>query len=206
MKIKLQKYNPKKHDKHVIADLIFRSDEEMNSLVYGKEPIDVIVKLLEIGDNYFDPSNTYLAIKEGKIVGVIVGFPVKQKSEMDKISGKAFAKAMGFLDVLKKMPLFLKMNKIVAGEMDEDGYYIHTISVSPEYQRQGIGSQMIEKFAKKYGKLYLHVNTKNPQAIKFYNKNGFQEKFRGKVKYKGKYLSECLMERIDKKKVKIDEK
>jgi len=195
MNIKFEKYDPKKHDKHLIADLIFKADEEMNSLVYGKEPIEVIVKLLDIGNNYFDPSNTHLAINQGEIVGVVVGFPVKQKSEIDKISGKAFTKAMGIFTVLKKMPLFLKMDKIVAGDMDNDGFYIHTISVSPDHQRQGIGTHMIEKFAEKYGKLYLHVNTENPQAINFYDKNGFEEKFRGKVKYKGKYLSECLMER-----------
>ena len=195
MDISLENYDPDKHDKQAIAELIFQSDEEMNSLVYGKEPIDVITKLLEIGDNYFSPENTYIAVSEDKIVGVIVGFPVDKKSEMDKISGKAFAKAMGTFTLLRKIHLFWKMNKIVAGEMDEDGYYIHTISVKPEYQGRGIGSQMIERMAQENRKLYLHVNSKNSRAINFYNKNRFEEKFKGEVKYKGKYLSECLMER-----------
>jgi len=195
MDISLENYDPNKHDKQIIAELIFRSDEEMNSLVYSKEPIDVITKLLETGDNYFSSENTYIAVSEDKIVGVIVGFPVNKKTEMDKISGKAFAKAMGTFTLIRKMPLYWKMNKIVAGEMDEDGYYIHTISVKPEYQGRGIGSQMIELMGKEYGKLYLHVNSKNSRAINFYTKNGFEEKFRGEVKYKGRYLGECLMER-----------
>ncbi len=195
MDISLENYDPNKHDKQTIAELIFQSDEEINSLVYGKKPIDVITKLLEMGDNYFSSENTYTVVSEDKIVGVIVGFPVNKKSEMDKISGKAFAKAMGTFTLLKKMPLYWKMNKIVAGEMEEEGYYIHTISVKPEYQGGGIGSQMIELMGEEHGKLYLHVNSKNSRAINFYNKNGFEEKFRGEVKYKGRCLSECLMER-----------
>ena len=49
MSIKLEKYNPEKHDKHVIANLIYRSDEEMNSLVYGEQErgIKVITKLIK---------------------------------------------------------------------------------------------------------------------------------------------------------------
>jgi len=195
MNISLENYDPNKHDNQTIAELIFRSDEEMNSLVYGKEPIDVITKLLEMGKNYFSSENTYIAVSEDEIVGVIVGFPVNKKSEMDKISGKTFAKAMGTFTLMRKLPLYWKMNKIVTGEMDEDGYYIHTISVKPEYQGRGIGSQMIEMMEEEHGKLYLHVNSKNSRAIDFYIKNGFEEKFRGEVKYKKKYLSECLMER-----------
>ncbi len=195
MKISLENYDPNKHEKLTISELIFQSDKEMNSLVYGKKPIDVITKLLELGDNYFSSENTYIAVSEGKIVGVIVGFPVDKKSEMDKISGKAFAKAKGIFTLLSKMPLYWKMSKIITGEMEKDGYYIHTISVKPEYQGRGIGTHMIEMMSEEYGKLYLHVNSKNSRTITFYNKNGFEEKFRGKVKHKGRYLSECLMER-----------
>lgn len=170
MNITLERYDANKHDKRVLADLIFKSDEDMNSLVYGREPVEVIIKLLEMGNNYFSPENTHLAILEGKIVGVIVGFPVEQKSKIDKDSGKAFARTIGFFSFLRKMPLYRKMSKIVAGEMDEDGYYIHTVSVSPKYQGKGIGTHMIEMIADKHEKLYLHVNSKNDLAIEFYNK------------------------------------
>ena len=55
MSIKLEKYNPEKHDKHAIANLIYRSDEEMNSLVYGEQErgIKVITKLMSMDNNYF---------------------------------------------------------------------------------------------------------------------------------------------------------
>jgi len=155
MSIKLEKYNLEKHNKHFIANLIYISDEEMNSLVFGerKSGIKVITKLMSMDNNYFSSSYLKCAIYEDEIVGAIVAFQVNKKSKLDTDSGKAFLKAMGFLAFLKKMPLFFKMAKITSGEMDENGYYIHTISVSPSYQGRGFGTRMIEMVAEKQNKL-----------------------------------------------------
>jgi ribosomal protein S18 acetylase RimI-like enzyme len=126
---------------------------------------------------------------------VIVGFQVNKKSKLDTDSGKAFIKAMGFLAFIKKMPLFLRMAKITAGEMDENGYYIHTISVSPSYQGRGFGTRMIEMLAEKQNKLYLHVNVLNQRAHKFYKKVGFQPRSEDMIMCKGKEIGTYLMEK-----------
>jgi ribosomal protein S18 acetylase RimI-like enzyme len=195
MTITLEQYDPARHDQGILADLIFRSDEEINPLVYGDDAIQVITRLLSIEGSYFSPAYTRCAMSDGQIVGVIVGFPVREKSRVDQLSGRAYIKAMGFFSFVKKLPLYLKMGKIVAGEMDEDGFYIHTISVSPTHQSQGIGSRMIEIMAEKHGKLYLHVNRDNQRAVNFYERVGFQKKFEGTITHKGRELSEFLMEK-----------
>ena len=197
MSIKLEKYNPEKHGKHVIANLIYRSDEEMNSLVYGEQErgIKVITKLMSMDNNYFSSPYLECAIYEDEIVGAIVVFQVNKKSKLDTGSGKAFFKAMGFLAFLKKMPLFFRMSKITSGEMDENGYYIHTISVSPSYQGRGFGTCMIEMVAEKQNKLYLHVNVLNQRAQKFYKKVGFQSRSKDMMIYKRKEIGTYLMEK-----------
>ncbi len=48
---------------------------------------------------------------------------------------------------------------------------------------------------KEHDKLYSRGNSKNTRASNFYKENVFEEKFIGKVTYRGTFLSECLMER-----------
>jgi ribosomal protein S18 acetylase RimI-like enzyme len=195
MNLKLEKYDPQKHDKHIIAELIFKSDEETNSLIYGEDPIRMVARLIDLGDNYFGASYTQCAMHEDVIVGVVAGYPIGEKSKVDNISGKSFAKAMGFLTLMKKMPFLMKLTKAAAGAMDEDGYYIHTLSVSPLFQSRGVGARIIEIMAENHGKLYLHVNRNNSRAVKFYSRTGFKEKHIGTATSKGRELCQCLMER-----------
>ena len=54
------------------------------------------------------------------------------------------------------------------------------LSVSPQYQKQKIGTKLLEEFIKrtkkeKINKIELEVRTDNYKAIKFYEKNGFKK-------------------------------
>lgn len=132
---------------------------------------------------------------EDEIVGIISGFPVKEKEKIDKISGRAFMKTMGVFSFMRKMPLFMKMGNITGGEMDEDGYYIHTISVNSSFQGRGIGREVIKKLCEKHKKIYLHVNTNKFDAQAFYRKVGFIQKHKGTTVIKGKEIGTFLMEK-----------
>jgi len=185
-----------KHDLQKTADLIARSDETINPLVYGRDPAAVIVKLLQTGNGYFDPANTHLLVADGQVLGVVVGYPVADMALINKRAGQSFAGAIGLLALVKRTPLFLKLNRIMAGEMDQDGYYIHTLSIDSGYQGQGLGTEIIRHLSEEHSKIYLHVNTNNQGAVRFYEKVGFREKARGKTVFRGQELSEALMERI----------
>jgi len=195
MEIKLEKYNPKKHDQEALAKLIFRSDEKMNTLTYGGNAFDVIEKLLNIPESYFVPEYMDCAMVDDELVGVVVYFPVSQMEEIDKIAGKGFMKAMGFLSFFKKMPLFMKMDKMLGGDLDNDGLYIHTICVDEKFRGQGIGSEILNKIAEENRIMYLYVNMNNEAAIRFYKRNGFEEKHLGTMTHKGDKFGEYLMER-----------
>ena len=67
--------------------------------------------------------------------------------------------------------------------------YIKKIYILPEYQNKKIGTTMlnylVKAFYKKYLKIFLYVNKKNFQALKFYYKLQFK-KVRSLKKYIGK--------------------
>jgi ribosomal protein S18 acetylase RimI-like enzyme len=145
MAVQLESYDSGTHDEHSVAQLIFQSDPVFNTLVYGKDAVAVVEKMLRLGGNFFDSRYTRCAIHEESLVGVIVGFPNSEKAEIDRKSGKDFARAMGFFRLLARMPLFVRMDKMMPAPEDENGYYIYTISVDPQRCGRGLGSEMIEQ-------------------------------------------------------------
>ena len=87
------------------------------------------------------------------------------------------------------------MDKMLGGDMDDDGLYIHAICVDKNFRGKGIGSDIMKKVAEEKRKMYLYVNMKNEGAIRFYKRNGFNEKYLGKMKHKGEEYGEYLMEK-----------
>lgn len=195
MAMNLENFDERKHDEITVARLIFESDPVFNTLVYGKGAVAVIERMLRLGDNYFDSRYTRCAIHEGRVVGVIVGFSVSDKEEIDQKSGKDFARAMGFFRFLSRMPLFIRMEKMMPSVGDDNGYYVHTISVDSDFRGRGFGSEMIEQVAVENGSLYLHVKRDNEAAIRFYERNGFERLGEGSMTHKRRELSQVLMGR-----------
>jgi ribosomal protein S18 acetylase RimI-like enzyme len=195
MAVYFENYDSSTHDQHIVAGLIFESDPVFNTLVYRKNPVAVIEGMLRLGNSYFDTRHTQCAIQDDRVVGVIVGFPVSEKNEIDQKSGKNFARTMGFFRFLSRMPLFVRMDKMMPAVEDDHGYYIHTISVAPDFRRRGFGSEMIEMVAAEQGSLYLHVNRDNEAAVRFYERNGFKRLAEGTMIHKGHELSQLLMGR-----------
>jgi ribosomal protein S18 acetylase RimI-like enzyme len=193
MAVNLERYDSERHDRQTVAGLIFESDPVFNTLVYGKDAVGVIYRMLELGDNYFAPEYTRCAVHDGRVVGVIVGFPIAEKTEIDRKSGKDFARSMGFFQFLARMPLFIRMDKMMPAVEDKAGYYVHTISVDSDYRGRGFGSEMIEQVAAEHGAIYLHVNRDNESAIRFYERNGLTRLAAGSMMHKGHELSQVLM-------------
>ncbi len=102
---------------------------------------------------------------------------------------------MGFFRFLSRMPLFIRMDKMMPAVEDESGYYVHTITVDSEYRGQGLGGEIIDQVAAEHGALYLHVNGDKEAAIRFYEQNGFKRLAEGSMTHKGHQLSQVLMGR-----------
>ena len=70
----------------------------------------------------------------------------------------------------------------------EPDNFIHYLFVSPSYQSKGVGLQLITHLLEVYGKpLGLKCLLENANAVRFYKKNGFDEKYRG-TSTEGEYI------------------
>jgi len=197
MTLRIEPYDSAQHPMRDCAELIYGADSSLNAWVYGGglEGVAVIEAMLGTPEGYFAPEHTRCAVLDGEVVGILVGYSVSQKEQVDAASGHAFLRAMGAWRFLKRLPLFMRMAKLTGGDMDPDGYYIHTLSISPAHQRRGIGTQLIDAAAEGHSALYLHANMENQQAISFYEKVGFQRKSQAQVVLHGRQVGEYLMEK-----------
>ena len=196
-KISFESYNSEKHDKEAIANLIFQSDPTLNSLVYGRQPLETIKALLEIPKSYFRSEYARLAVIEDRVVGIIVAYPAAQIEEIDKLAGRGMMKTMGPVTFPGKIPLFMKMKKMMGVEIDSEGGYIHTICIDEEMRGKKLGAKFIEMLSDEYNKLHLYVNAENLAAVRFYRRNGFEPIYHGRMKYRGNEYEEILMEKIN---------
>ncbi|MDX8566573.1 GNAT family N-acetyltransferase [Elizabethkingia sp. HX XZB] len=70
----------------------------------------------------------------------------------------------------------------------EPDNFIHYLFVNPLYQSKGIGLQLIAHLSEVYGKpLGLKCLLENTDAVRFYKKNGFYEKYLG-TSAEGEYI------------------
>ncbi len=191
--IQFAAFDAAQHDIGLVADLIARSDEQINPLVYGRDPVGVISEMLRLGSNYFDGKYLSVVTLDNEIVGVAAGYPVRDKQHIDKVSSAAFAKAMGMLQVIRRIPFYKKLDAIMQGPMESDAYYVHTLSIHPQYQGRGLGTQIIAALTQQHRTLYLHVNPDKSRSYHFYEKMGFREQSGGCMMHKGKTLRQSLM-------------
>lgn len=78
-------------------------------------------------------------------------------------------------ELLKEADVYIfEENNIIKGFVGiVENNYIGGIFVKKNYQREGIGKNLIDFCKNKYSYLTLHVFKKNHKAINFYNKNDF---------------------------------
>lgn len=106
-------------------------------------------------------------------------------------------KTMGPVTFPGKIPLFMKMKKMMGVEIDSEGGYIHTICIDEEMRGKKLGAKFIEMLSDEYNKLHLYVNAENLAAVRFYRRNGFEPIYHGRMKYRGNEYEEILMEKIN---------
>jgi ribosomal protein S18 acetylase RimI-like enzyme len=135
------------------------------------------------------------AMLDDNLAGVVVSYPTSQMQAVDKLAGQGFMKALGFFNFIKKLLFYMKMDKMLTGNIDPDGLYIHTLCVNSDLRGQGIGSEITHALAQENGKMYLYVNAANDKAISFYKKTGFEEAAYGEMQHRGKTYGEFLMAR-----------
>jgi putative acetyltransferase len=62
---------------------------------------------------------------------------------------------------------------VCLGFMGANGNDVESLFVAPEFQRRGVGKELLEYARERAGALTVSVNEQNPEAIRFYEAYGF---------------------------------
>ncbi|GIO29693.1 MULTISPECIES: GNAT family N-acetyltransferase [Paenibacillus] len=158
-------------DARQAARLLYDALHDVAHQLTGEEKEQDVVEMLE---RYFAADEGRLSHKQalvkeidGVVAGVVVAYGGDQIAELDR----------PILDRLRKLkndPHF-RLDK----ESDEDEYYIDTLSVSPAFGGQGIGTKLIraseeQASALGYGKIAMAVVTDNARAYSLYLHLGYE--------------------------------
>jgi len=160
-----------REDAKQAARLLYDALHDVAHQLTGEEKEEDAVTVLE---QYFAADNGRLSHKQaivkeadGEVAGVVVAYGGDQIHELDRPMLERLRK-------LKNDPT-LKLDK----ESDEDEYYIDTLSVSPKFGGQGIGTKLIHAAEEKarergYGKIAMAVVTDNTRAYSLYLHLGYE--------------------------------
>src|ERR687893_2336256 len=169
MQVKTKFRPAHKEDCRTIAELYRISSDGVADYIWqglaepGEEPIEVGERRYAREDTVFSYKNCTVAERNGKVIGMLVAFPVEPDSEVSESDE--------MLDpVLKPY-----------SELERPGsYYICGMALFLEYRGQGLGTRMLElarQQAYKRGleELSLIVFEQNTGARRLYEQHGFRE-------------------------------
>lgn len=154
-----------------ISKLIFDAIHNIANKLTGENEEE---KILETLDFYIQMdicrlsyNNIYVYEVNKKIVGILIAYSSNDTKKLDT----------PILEHLKTKNIFLDSFE---KEYFEDEFYIDTVSVSPDFQGQGIAKELFDFAFKKaielgFKKVSLLVDFKNKNAKTLYKKLGFRE-------------------------------
>ncbi|WP_424358621.1 GNAT family N-acetyltransferase [Methanocella sp. MCL-LM] len=181
MSLVLEKLDLRRHDVEKAAELAYGADETLLPLMFGGKATATrrIACLIRAGGNVFGYEHIYVAIDDGKVVGIAIG---DTGSEYEKADGAGFGllyrclSITGTLRLLAALPI---VNRVLTNRFEADDFYLGILAVDPDRRSGGIGTFAIEgitRIAREKGcnSLVLDVSFENPRAKKFYERLGFE--------------------------------
>ncbi|MEH7348392.1 GNAT family N-acetyltransferase [Gottfriedia acidiceleris] len=183
----------KQEDAKQIVPLIVQAIEDIVFMLTGTTSYEQATPILEYyvqsEQNRLSYHNCLVKEIEGKVVGVIIAYHSLELSVLDREMLEIISRNLNIQHV--------KVDK----EADDEDFYIDTLSVHPDYQGKGIGTELLEgllSFAKNKGfaRVSLNVDQDKPSARRLYEKVGFKYE---KVRYIMNHSYDYLVFPINKK-------
>lgn len=145
-------------------------------VLYGKKTTQLVQSLFRQPQNLYSYEHTYFAEFEGKIAGMIQGYPFE-------ISQCEQARTRELIISVLKFSYFLKIGKLLTvykslGGMEPDEYYISYAATYPNLRQKGIGKLLFDAAAQEgaqhgASKVVFDVRTDNTAAIASFQKFGY---------------------------------
>ncbi|MGM1048326.1 Acetyltransferase (GNAT) family protein [Paenibacillus uliginis N3/975] len=160
-----------KEDAVAAARLLYDALHDVAHQLTGQESeedaVTILEQFLKDEEGRLSYHQSLVSEVEGKTAGIIVTYAGDEAERLDRPIVERLRK-------LKNDPS-ISLDK----EADEDEFYIDTLSVSPQFKGQGIGSALMhaaEERAKErgYNKIALAVVTDNKRAYSLYLRSGYE--------------------------------
>ncbi|QKE71708.1 GNAT family N-acetyltransferase [Arthrobacter citreus] len=183
----------KREDTKQIVPLVVQAIEDIVFMLTGTSSYEQAIPILEYyvqsEQNRLSYHNCLVKETEGKVVGLIIAYHSLELSVLDR-------------EMLEIISRNLNLQNVqVDREADDEDFYIDTLSVHPDYQGKGIGTELLNgllSFAKDKGvtRVSLNVDQDKPSVRRLYEKVGFKYE---KVRYIMNHPYDYLVFPINKK-------
>lgn len=128
----------------------------------GMSPLDVGASHVLDPNHNFHYSNTKLAVQADKVVGLLLSYPIKQKSDKDRANLSA------------ENQIYHDLKQRAVGY-----FYIDSLAIYPDFQGKGIGSQLLDHAMsmareQEFQNICLLAYEENFGAVRLYKRKGFR--------------------------------
>jgi len=170
-----------KHNLNIVAELIFETEPELFSLLFGKnkhKALSRIIRVVKTENSSFGYNNIYLAITKEQILGLTI---IYKGGEVDKKSEKG--NFSDVLDIISLMRLYIFekifLNRLLTRNLNKKELYISNLCVDKNNRKKGIGNFLLRNIfnqaqLKDCINIVLDVSKENTIAIGLYKKYGFK--------------------------------
>jgi len=169
-----------KHDLNKVAELIFETEPELFSLLFGKNKLKAlsrIIRVVKTGNTSFGYNNIYLALKEEQILGLTI---IYKGDEFDKNTEiRNISDALDFIGLMRLYILEkILLNKLLTRNLDKKELYISNLCVDKNNRKRGIGIFLLKNIInqaqlKNCKTIVLDVSNENIVAVELYKKYEF---------------------------------
>ncbi len=161
----------------LILDTLYGFGTYITGLGSRERAEKVMNDYFRLPGNRFSYQFTYVASIDERIAGLLLIFPGSLFTKLCNNMLWQMPKVYSFKEILE----FVRRSIILRDEEDvqKDELYIAHLSVSPEFQRRGVGQALLAFAEKKardngIGKLSLMAEQENTNAVNLYKKLGYQ--------------------------------
>lgn len=170
-------------DAKTASGLIFDTFPKVATFIIGlgneERARMILERIFAIPRHRFSYEETVLAVYQGKVIGLLVGYPGRRMGKIDRKADRLILKQYrlrGKLALILRVWPLLFMN-----ETNRDEYLIGNLAVKTRYRDRGVGRLLLEQaetMARAEGlkKLALRVAIENSSARKLYEDFGFETK------------------------------
>lgn len=185
----IARFDERTHDIDRVAELILSAENTSAGSGSPRGSLKVIKNLIRAGNNFLGHEHINVALSDGDIAGLVVGYTGRGHSELRTLLRLLLSLRLGEL-----ASYFTVVSKMVHGEytpdIAPDEYYVSLIVVDERMRGRGVGSFLMNhaiESAKAEGcsGVLLDVDRWNDAAKALYGKFGFEPS--GRSTFPGPY-------------------